>query len=196
MHLSITEITNLLIQYRYFILFPIVVFEGPIITVVAGFLTSLGYFNFFIVYAVAVAGDLAGDVLHYAIGYWGGEKFIRKYGHYFFMDEKRIIKLEKSFERNGNKMLFIGKIAHGAGGAFLIAAGLVKMPFREFMRANLLATVLKSLILLLLGFYYGAFLSKINSYFDFIAAIFIGAVIIVAVIYFFYYPKKNEGKTD
>ncbi len=194
MHLSITEITNLLIQYRYFILFPIVVFEGPIITVVAGFLTSLGYFNFFTVYAVAVAGDLAGDALHYAVGYWGGGKFIRKYGHYFFMDEKRIIKLEKSFERNGNKMLFIGKMAHGAGGAFLIAAGLVKMPFREFMRSNLLATILKSLTLLLLGFYYGAFLSKINSYLDYIAAIFIGAVIIIAVIYFFYYPKKNEGK--
>jgi len=182
-----------------------VIFEGPIITVIAGLLASLGYFNFFIVYAVAVAGDLAGDALHYAVGYWGRERFIRKYGRYLFLDEEKIIGLEKNFERHGKKMLFVGKMAHGAGGAFLIAAGLVKMPFREFMRANLLATILKSFILLLLGFYYGAFLSKINSYLDFIAAIFIGAVIVGVIIYFFYYPKKNnqrknkeknEGKID
>ena len=34
-----------LLAYRYAILFPLVIIEGPIVTILAGFLASLGQFN-------------------------------------------------------------------------------------------------------------------------------------------------------
>ena len=37
-----------LLAYRYVILFPLVVIVGPIVTILAGFLASLGQFNLFI----------------------------------------------------------------------------------------------------------------------------------------------------
>ena len=44
-----THVIPGLLQYKYVFLFPAVVIEGPIITIVAGFLASLGFFNVFAV---------------------------------------------------------------------------------------------------------------------------------------------------
>ena len=55
----------ILINYGYFLLFPIAVLEGPIISVIAGFLVLQGYFNILLVYAVMVVADLTGDFLYY-----------------------------------------------------------------------------------------------------------------------------------
>jgi len=52
---------SLLLTYKYLILIPLAVVEGPIITVIAGFLITLGYMNIFLVYLIVIAGDLAGD---------------------------------------------------------------------------------------------------------------------------------------
>jgi membrane protein DedA with SNARE-associated domain len=43
------------------LLFPLAVVEGPIVTVIAAYLASLGYLNIFAVFAVVVAADLVGD---------------------------------------------------------------------------------------------------------------------------------------
>ena len=63
------------------ILFPIAVVEGPIITVIAAYVASLGYLNLPAVFCVVVAADLVGggtDTQTYDInylssgcGYWG-----------------------------------------------------------------------------------------------------------------------------
>lgn len=192
MPLSASQLISELIKYKYFLLYPGAVFEGPVITVIAGFLASLGYFNIFAAYAVIVIGDLTGDALHYAVGFWGREKFVKRWGRYIGIDEKRVIKLENGFRKHGGKVLFVGKISHGVGGAFLVAAGLAKMPFWEFIWSNAIATFLKSLILLLIGFYFGEFIEKINSFLELIGLIFVGIAIIVGLIYFFYYPKGDD----
>lgn len=178
--------------YKYFALFPLAVVEGPIITVIAGFFVSLGYLNFWLAYAIIVAGDLSGDALHYAAGRWGGRKFIDRWGHYFGIGPNQVASLEKQFDKRGDKLIFIGKMSHGIGGAFLIAAGMVKMPFDKFIFSNLLATLIKSLLLLLIGFYFGHALATINTYLERIALISIGAAIGAFLIYFFYFRKNGK----
>ena len=54
-----------LVHYKYLALFPLTRVEGPIITVIMGFFSSLGYINFFFAYAIIVVGDLVGDAFHY-----------------------------------------------------------------------------------------------------------------------------------
>jgi len=46
---TLLQIVNWLLAYKYLLLFPIAVIAGPIITVIGGFLSSLGYFNAFLV---------------------------------------------------------------------------------------------------------------------------------------------------
>jgi len=194
--ISLDQVNLWLIGYKYLALFPLAVAEGPIVTVIAGFFVSLGQLNLWLAYFVIVAGDLIGDAIHYFIGRWGGEKFINKWGHYFGINENQVASLEKQFDKRGEKLLFIGKMSHGIGGAFLVAAGIIKMPFGKFIFSNMLATLLKSLILLLIGYYFGQALSTINTYLERIALISIGLGFFAFLIYFFYFRKKqNNGQS-
>lgn len=192
MSFSLNEVNQWLLHYKYFALFPLAVLEGPIVTVIAGFLTSLGVFNLIIVYLVIVAGDLAGDVIHYYAGRWGGIRFIERWGKYIGIGKDRVLSLQEQFARRGDKLLFIGKMSHGIGGAFLIAAGLIKMPLDKFLMSNFLATLIKSLLLLMLGYYFGWAIAAINVYFQKIAVASIAIAVFLFLIYFFYFRKKTN----
>lgn len=194
MGIDLLQITQWLIQYKYLILFPIVVAEGPIATVIAGFILSLGYMNFFIAYAVIIAGDIAGDAVYYVIGRFGGRHFVERWGRYIGLNPERVFHFEKHFEKHGSKTLLLGKLAHGIGAIFLVAAGLVRMPFLKFISANFFATLIKSLALLLIGFYFGKALVKINSILEFAGAVSISAGIIVSLVFITHYYNKKESE--
>ncbi len=195
MTLSFDQIIPWLLHYKYLALFPLTVIEGPIITVIAGFFSSLGYINFFLAYAVIVAGDLGGDALHYLVGRVGGIKFIDKWGRFIGVGKDQVESMERQFSKRGSKLLFIGKMSHGVGGAFLVAAGIIKMPFYEFMFSNMLATLVKSMILLIIGFYFGHAFKLINSILEKIALIAIGVSVLAVVIYLFYFRKKRNNNS-
>lgn len=187
---SLPEVSKLLLDYGYYILFPAVVIEGPIITVVAGFFVSLNQLNLFLAYFVVVVGDLTGDSIYYLLGRFGKENIIKRWGSRLGLSVDRINILENHFRSNGGKTMLLGKLSHGIGAAFLVAAGVAKMPFRRFFWYNLLGTIPKSLILILVGYYYGQAIIKINSVLELIALSFI-AIGIIFVIFYFYHPRKK-----
>lgn len=156
------HITTWVLDYRYAILFPLIVIEGPITMIIAGYLSSLGFLSLVVTYIIAVVGDLAGDSAYYAIGRWGSMGFIDRYGKYIGLSRAGVAKLEQRFERQGGKILLAGKATHVIGGAFLVAAGLVKMPYGQFLWFNFLATLVKALGLILIGYYFGAAIDLIN----------------------------------
>jgi membrane protein DedA with SNARE-associated domain len=189
--MSLQEIIILLIAHKYLFLFPFTVIEGPIVTVIAGFLSSLGYFNVFIAYGIIVIGDVAGDCLYYALGHYGGQRFVERWGRFFRVTRENVEKLENHFRNHSGKTLIIGKFTHAIGGVVLVAAGMAKMSLWKFIWYNFIATLPKSLILLLIGFYFGETYNKINRYLDYTAIGTIGLAIIFIGIYFI---VKKVGK--
>jgi membrane protein DedA with SNARE-associated domain len=187
---SLDQIIGWLLVYKYFILFPVVVIEGPIITIIAGFLSSLELLNPFLVYAVVVAADLIGDFIYYAIGRWGRENFINKWGKYIGLSAAKIIKLESHFEKHTRKTLIFGKISHAFGAPILVAAGVAKIPFWEFIWFNFLATLPKSLIFLLIGYYFGQAYVRLNKYLDYFTIGLLVLAILILIIYFVYNKFK------
>ena len=60
--------------------------------------------------------------------------------------------LRGHFERHVGKTLLMGRLTHGAGALILLPAGAVRIPFATFFWFNLLGTLPKSQLLLLLGY--------------------------------------------
>lgn len=167
---SLSSILVLLEHYKYILIFPIAVLEGPIVTIITGLLVSLGYLNGFLAYIILAIGDVTGDVLYYWIGrLWGHSKWIKRWGKYFGYDEKSEEALENHFKKHKAKTLLLGKLAHGVGGAALFAAGIAKMNIWEFIWYNTLGTLPKTLILLLIGYYVGSSYMQIDKYLSSIA---------------------------
>jgi membrane protein DedA with SNARE-associated domain len=52
-------------------------------------------------------------------------------------------------------MLLFGKLTHSAGFAVLLAAGAARVDLRRFLAFNLLGTLPKVLVLVLLGYWFG-----------------------------------------
>jgi len=178
------QIILLLTAHKYLFLFPVVVVEGPIITVIAGFLSSLGFLNIFIAYAVIVVGDIVGDIMFYAIGYYGRQKFVNRWGRFLGITSERVERLEKHFEKHTGKTLIVVKLSQGIGAVVLVAAGIARVPFRKFVWYNFIPTLPKSLILILIGYYSGESYVKISSYLDYAAIGTVIAAVIFIVIYF------------
>ncbi|HKC04372.1 MAG TPA: VTT domain-containing protein [Patescibacteria group bacterium] len=176
-------ILNLLYNYSYIILFPLVVIEGPIVTVIAGFLVSIGFMSFTPAYMTIVVGDLTGDLLYYSVGRWWFNSFIHGFLKFLKIDLGKIQKLKTVIAKHKGKVLFFGKLSHAIGAPILVSAGLAEIPIKDFLWFNFLATLPKSLILLLVGYYFGSTLANFNKYFNWTI---LGLVIVTGITIFSY----------
>ena len=184
MFLDLNNIVSWLLYYKYAVLFPITIIEGPIITIIAGFLSSQGYLNIFAIYGVVVAGDIVGDVIYYLIGSYGGRRFITRWGYLFRLSMEEITKLENHFANHSGKTLLFGKISHAIGAPILVAAGMAKIPLEKFVWFNFWATLPKSLVLLAIGYYFGRAYQEIDRYIGYGNLIIFSLAIIAVIIYF------------
>lgn len=178
MLLPLQSAALLLLKYRYILLYPISVAEGPIISVIAGFLVSIGKINFALAYLVLILGDLTGDTILYSLGRWGSGSFLPKYGRYIGITPARIEEGAKIFNKHPVGTLLFGKWSHTFGIVILAAAGITKQKFGRFLLVNLLGTIPKSLFLLLIGYYFGQAYLKINTYINEAIYISIAAAVI------------------
>ena len=151
--------------YRYAILFPLALVEGPVIMTVSGVFLKLGYFTFWPLYFVLMAGDLTADILCYAVGYYGGHPLVHRYGKYFSISDALLTKTETAFHRHQNKILFISKITMGLGFALviLITAGVMRIPFKKYLVFNALGQTVWTALLIGIGYFFGSVVVLVNE---------------------------------
>jgi len=159
------------------------VVEGPIVTILAGFLASLGYVNLFLVYLIIVAGDVTGDCIWYAAGRWGRRGFSGRWGKYTGITPERLLRIERHFEKHAGKTLLLGKLTHAVGSLVLVGAGVARVKPRRFILFNLMATVPKSLALLLFGYYFGKAYGQAGNVLNYLALGMIALTVLGAIAY-------------
>ncbi|MGC9599005.1 MAG: DedA family protein [Minisyncoccia bacterium] len=152
-----SPIVSWLLAYRYPILYPLAIVEGPVVMMISGFLVRLNFFYFWPVYFLLIAGDLTGDILWYLLGRHGARSFIEKYGKFFSITEENVEKAEQFFNKHQWKILFISKITMGFGFALatLIAAGAAKVPFKKYLTINFLGQFVWTGVLMAVGYFLG-----------------------------------------
>jgi membrane protein DedA with SNARE-associated domain len=179
------------LHYGYLLMFVGMLIEGSFITAAGSFAAALGYFNLWIVLLLSVLGNLIPDVIYYAIGFWGRQKFMDKYGHYFRVTPERTEKLERLYREHAGKTLMIVKMVPLLATPGLIIAGAARVPAKKFAIWGLIVTVPSSFSYLLIGYYFGAAYEKIIRYMNY------GGYFIVASIAIFItlsYLQKRYGK--
>jgi membrane protein DedA with SNARE-associated domain len=182
-----SSITHFLLKFGYPLLFLLVVYEGPFVTIIAAFLAASGFFNVFILFPVVVIADLTGDIIWYYVGYFGREKVINRWGRFLGLPYDRLDKLEKINERFKNhqaRVLFAAKVTHFIGFPFLIAAGIFKWDIKKYIWFNFLATLPKSLLWIFIGYFFGQASVLVNKYLKYGTYISIGILILSIAVYF------------
>jgi membrane protein DedA with SNARE-associated domain len=160
--LSPDTIHHLLGHYGYPVLFLLVAAEGPIATIIGGFIASQGILDAYAVYAIALLGDLAGDLAYYAIGRFSRLGRSAGLWHRLGISEEQLVRAIERFRQHGAKILMFAKYTQ-TGIIVLPASGAARMPVARFLWFNALGSLPKTLALVLAGYYFGAAYNRIND---------------------------------
>lgn len=163
---DLQTIETLIRAHGLMLLSPLAIIEGPIVTVIAAWLARLHYFPLSAVCVVVILADLVGDIGFYALGRWAIKpdsdppRWLQRLG----LNPVRLEKLTGSYQRQGGRLLAMGKFTHTAGAVVLTAAGMARMPFASFMLWNTLATIPKCLLFVAIGWSFGHIFAQVNDW--------------------------------
>jgi len=149
-------------QYGYWILYPLMIVEGPIVTLIGGGLAAMGILRLEIVFLLSVAGDLTMDIGLYYFGLYGNKRLRKWIAKHKRLERKRS-QIQRFFKNHGGKVIFFVKISSGLCYITFITAGMIKMPLGKFLRFSLIGGVLWSGSLVLLGYFYGHLYQEISG---------------------------------
>lgn len=151
--MNLHEIIQFFIKYKYQAIFPVAVVEGPIITIISGFLVSRGRLSLIPVLLIVFMGDVISDTVFYFLG--KGSRHIIGYLKFLHVSDERIRRIENQFAYAPWKTMILAKISYGLGTVFMIASGASQMRWRDFTRYILGLNFIRSSILLSIGYYFG-----------------------------------------
>ena len=138
-------------------------------------------------------GGVLGAHFNYYIAHRFGKDFVLKYGHYFFINEKAIIKTEKFFEKHGAFSISIALITPGIGQLASLPAGFANMDKKIFFFSSVFGSVVWNSMMVLGGYFFGEYQEWI---FNHITLIFVGLflfMVLVAGGYFYYHHKRAKS---
>ena len=181
---DLDTVIHLIQSHGLLLLAPLAIVEGPIVTVIGGYLASLSLLNLAGVFIVVVLADLAGDSLLYGLGRFGTGRLSPCWRGRLGLQSDRIARLVDHFEIKGGRTLVFGKLTHSAGAIILAAAGAARMPFGAFIWYNLLATVPKSLVFLSLGYAFGSAYAQIDNWIFRVSLVLLGGTVLLVAAWF------------
>lgn len=155
--MSVDFITQLIVQYRYWILIPLSFVEGPVVAFVAGMFASTGFFNMYFLAALFFVRDVGLDGVYYAIGHFGGHsKFGERMLAKLRITDDHLDQVRVLWEKRPFVTMFVGKLSYGIASAFIVVAGTVRMPLGLFFKYGVIVAVLEYGTALLAGYFLGA----------------------------------------
>lgn len=147
----------------YCLLFLVTFIEGPIATLVGGSLASSGFLQPLPVYFSVVLANLTADMCWYSLGRFCKVEWIKSLIKKIGINPCRIDDLAVNIQRNAPKLLFLTKFSTGFPIPTLIATGLGKVPIYRWFASLVGGELIKSAILVGVGYYFSKTLQKTSG---------------------------------
>jgi membrane protein DedA with SNARE-associated domain len=185
-------------SYGYLVVFLLVMIESlgvPVpgetaLIVAALYAGSTGKLEIWGVIVAAIAAAIIGDNIGFAIGRYGGAKFLLKHGHKIRLHEGRLKIGIWLFRRHGGKVVFWGRFVSilRTWAAFL--AGVNQMHWPRFLVFNAAGAIVWATVYGVAYYVFGDVLSRLSTAIDVTLGI-VGFLIIVA---FVVWSKRKEDE--
>jgi len=149
--------------WDYVLLSVLVAVEGPIATLLGAVAASAGLMRPILVFLFAALGNLLADSLWYLLGYLGKIEWLFHSGRRLGVKPELLERLTHGMRKHTVKILFFAKLSVSFVIPSLIAAGLVKAPWRRWFPALLGAETLWTGSLVLIGYYTTEALKRVEQ---------------------------------
>ncbi len=134
--------------YGYWALFFVILLEdfglplpGETMLLASSYMAASGKMQTFDIFIIAVIAAILGDNIGYFIGFKGGRKFLTKFGHYIFLDEQHLHRLDAFFTKHGALIIIPARFIDGLRQLNGLLAGMSRLPWHKFLVYNIIGAV-------------------------------------------------------
>jgi undecaprenyl-diphosphatase len=169
-------------RWTYLVLYLVVAVEGPIAILLASAAASAGLMRPTMVFIVAALGNLTADSGWYMLGYMGKTEWIHAIGKRLGIRQSLIEHLKSNMIKHATRVLFLAKITISFVIPSLIAAGLLRIPWKRWFPYFIIAEALWTGSLVLIGYYTTEALKRVEQGIEYavlaISLVFVGFMIL------------------
>ena len=195
-------VVNLITDYGYLGMFlgmvleaVIIIIPSEVILATGGILVSRGIFTFIGSFFTGLLGSVFCAVVIYFMGYFGGNKFVKKYGKYFFMKAEEIEKSDSWFNKYGMISALICRNLPIVRTLISLPIGITRQSFIRFIIYTTIGSIPWTLAFTYFGYKLGENWIIINNYINYLKTpIRILIIIIIIRLIYKYYLILSKKK--
>lgn len=169
----------------YILVFLGMLVEGEAVFFLAVYFAIQGYFNFYVMLPLLIAGVIVGDILWYKLGRKiecsSGRSRISSWVNW------GLCQISEPFDRllmeKPRRVIFFSKFTYGLNRASIVRAGTLKMSFGDFMKSDLVASFLWMAIIGAVAYVSATTFSVFKSYFKFAEIGFFGVIVGLMILF-------------
>jgi membrane protein DedA with SNARE-associated domain len=157
----------------------------------SGFLAAQGRFNLWLVGLMGALGCVAGSVVAYWVGFWGGRPVVQRYRRCLLISARDLQRADDWFTRYGGATVFFSRLMPVVRTFISLPAGVARMPFGRFCLYTFLGSYPWCLCLAYLGERAGTHWKELRRYFEGLDVVFL-LVIVAGVAWWVWRHVKHE----
>jgi len=137
---------------------------SEVVLPLAGFLVGRGDLGFWQALLAATSGSVAGALILYALGRYGGRRLVLRYGRFLRVDEDSLDRADGWFRRYGDWVVLFARVVPFARSVVSIPAGTMKMPAIRFTVMTALGSFAWNTLLIGAGVILGANWQQVEAW--------------------------------
>lgn len=139
-------------HWNYILLSLLIVWQGPVATLLGGAAASAGLLKPGLVFVAGVAGNLTADIVWYTVGRRGNvdRLFERRF---LIAHRHRFERLKFGMRQHAPKILLMAKLSAGLAVPALLAAGISRLRWKRWLPVVFIGETIWTGALVLIGFY-------------------------------------------
>ncbi len=156
------DLLSFLLLYKYFALFMVSFLAAFLLPLpsssslaAAGAFAVQGYMNIYLVFLVALIGNVLGDLAGYMLGRHYGEEILHKIGFKHILESKYYHASREYMNKYSYSLIFISRFLTGVGPSVSIFAGIMKMPYKKFLAVDIPSEICYVSLYALIGYLLG-----------------------------------------
>ena len=156
----------------------------------AGYLVTKGVFSIHTAAFFGAIGCVLGSIPSYYLGYFGGRKFVEKYGKYFLVSKHDLEVADKWVDKYGDWSFFICRMLPVVRTFISLPAGILKARKRTFFFFTFIGSLIWSYLLVWVGVKLGENTETLKHIWHKFDILIVAICLILGIIYIYHHVKN------
>ena len=159
----------------------------------SGFAVQQGNLSFWMVVLAGTFGCLAGSIISYYVGFYGGRPILERYGRYILIQKHDLDRADVWFAKYGNNAVFFSRLLPIVRTFISLPAGIARLEIKRFMLYSFMGSLPWCIALTYAGVVLGnnwGLLDQYGFYVDIV--IIIGIIAFIAYAAYVMFIKKDK----